>query len=275
MPCTKELFLKLSGKHIAILVADGVEGLDSFVLMTRFVVRSVFFLCVPALAQTQSDTAGAIWSIDNVTTIGSYPANVFGNPIVKELSYGNVVEFDGIDDGILVQGFPLNKELSFTAEVIFNPYDAFPDNSEQRFMHVQSPKHNNRRFLIELRLNDKKEWFIDTHIQADSAFLTCLAKEFPHPVDQWYHVVFTYADGVAKHYVNGVEEMRGNVQYIPVDSASVSLGMRMNTVSFFRGAIHSVAFSKRGLKPGGFLLSSQFAKIQKEREVDSVFQQTR
>lgn len=260
--------MKHSGQRSAIPVADKVENVQSVVPMMGLVVCSVFFLCFPALSQTPGDTASAMWTVDNLTSIGGYSVTLFGNPRVKELPFGKAVEFDGIDDGILVHGYPLNKESSFTAEVVFNPYDAFPANREQRFMHVQSPTQKGRRFLIELRLNQKKEWFIDTHIQADSTSLTCLAEEFPHPVDQWYHVVFAYADGVARHYVNGVEEMRGTVEYIPVDSASVSLGMRMNAVSFFKGAIHSVAFSRHTLAPGEFLLSAMFTKIQKEREVD-------
>ena len=227
------------------------------------ILNFVLFICVPSFLNAQNNKCSAIWSIDNLTNIGGYQVEVFGNPIIKEYSFGVAVEFDGIDDGMIVRGFPLDKEYSFTVEIIFKPYDTFPKNIEQRFLHVQSSKYNDRRFLIELRLNDKKEWFTDTHIQADSTFLTCFARDFTHPVDQWYHVVFTYKDGTARHYVNGIEEMSGKVNYIPVDSASVSLGMRMNNVWFFKGAIQSVAFSKDELKPEEFLLSSMFRKIKK------------
>lgn len=210
-----------------------------------------------------------IWNTDNLKEIGGYPVTLFGNPVVKDFKFGSAIEFDGKDDGIIVKGFPFNKHASFTAEVIFNPYDSFPNNKEQRFLHVQSPNRGSRRFLIELRLNEKKQWYIDTHIRADSTFLTCLAKEFPHPVNKWYHIVFTYNNGKARHFVNGVEEMSGEVKYIPIDSANVSIGMRMNQVSFFNGAIHSVAFSKRELNPSEFLLNKKFDEIQKQENSQS------
>ncbi len=229
-------------------------------ILTAFLL-TLFLSCSISIAQENSNF---VWSMDNLNKIGGLPVLIFGNPAVKDFSFGKAVEFDGVDDGIIVQGFPLNKEKSFTAEIIFKPYDSFPKNVEQRFLHVQSPPRNNRRFLIELRLNEKKEWYIDTHIRADSALLTCLAKNNPHPVDNWYHVVFVYNNGMARHYVNGIEEMSGKVNYIPVDSANVSLGMRMNKIWFFKGAIASVAFSKRDLKPGEFLLSSLFDSISKE-----------
>ncbi len=223
---------------------------------------ALLLLLISCIKLSAQENPGLIWSIDNLKNIGGFPLQLFGNPEVKDFVFGKAIEFDGVDDGIIVEGYPFNKESSFTAEIIFNPYASFPNNVEQRFLHVQSSNRGSRRYLIELRLNDKNQWFIDTHIRADTTFLTCLAKDFPHPVDDWYHVAFTYMNGEARHYVNGIEEMRGKVNYIPVDSALVSIGMRMNRVSFFKGAIYYVAFSKGVLKPSEFLLSSKFKDLQ-------------
>jgi rhamnogalacturonan endolyase len=63
-----------------------------------------------------------------------------------------------------------------------------------------------------------------------------------------------YENGVGKHYVNGVEEMSGRVPYIPVENADVSIGMRMNRVWYFKGAIRSVSMTRHALRPGEFTL---------------------
>lgn len=236
------------------------------------ILRILIWLSVAVTMENNAQPKNnSLWCIDNLKEIGGYPVSLFGNPVVKNFSFGKAIEFDGIDDGIIVQGFQLNKESTFTAEIIFNPYASFPNNVEQRFLHVQSLKRGNRRFLIELRLNDKNQWFVDTHIRTDSTSLTCLAKDFPHPINKWYHVVFTYNNGIARHYVNGIEEMSGKVNYIPVDSASVSIGMRMNQVSFFKGAIYCIAFSKIELNPSEFMLNSKFAELQKKNSSELLF----
>jgi rhamnogalacturonan endolyase len=83
-------------------------------------------------------------------------------------------------------------------------------------------------------------------------WLTSLAKEHPHPVGRWYHLALVYKNGVATHYVNGSKEMSGNINYLPLDSAYVSLGMRMNQRSFFRGAIRTVRMTNCALRPSEF-----------------------
>ncbi len=199
----------------------------------------------------------AVWELDNLSSIGGYPVTVVGTPVVRTLDIGKGIEFDGVDDGLIVHGCPIDDATSFTIEVLFKPYASFPANAEQRFLHIQHPGRDKRRVLIELRLTEANEWFVDTHIRADSSSLTCLAKDFPHPVGRWYHVAFVYEKGEGKHYVNGVREMGGLVPYIPVENADISLGMRMNRKWFFKGAMRSVCLTPRALGPGEFVLSSQ------------------
>ncbi len=210
-------------------------------------------LTSPVVSST-SDSSSIIWNLENVSSIGGYPVTLAGNPIVREFDLGKAVEFDGIDDGLIVQGCPLNGSTSFTMEIVCKPYESFPNNVEQRFLHVQNPGRGNRRALIELRLTDANTWFVDTHIRADSAALTLLAKHLPHPLGPWYHIALAYENGVGTHYVNGVEEMSGRVPYIPVENAHVSIGMRMNKVWYFKGAIRSVGMTRRALRPGEFKL---------------------
>ncbi|GEM_PF-884895 len=222
----------------------------------------VFFVsCICLRAQTEKEQLNFSWPIDNLSNIGGYPVTVFGKPEVKEFPEGTAVIFNGIDDGLIIQGCPINKSSEFTIEIIFKPDSAFPNNIEQRFVHIQQPSLESRRILLELRLNANNGWSVDTHIRADSTHLTSLAKDYPHPMNRWYHIAFVYTNGVAAHYVNGVKEMSGSVSYIPVDSAYISLGMRMDKRSFFKGAIRTVRLSRRALRPSEFLGVSSRTKV--------------
>ncbi|MEJ2546076.1 MAG: hypothetical protein P8Y99_18590 [Calditrichaceae bacterium] len=97
------------------------------------------------------ETNSVLWIIDNTTSIAGNSITKLGDPIVIESEVGSAVEFDGVDDGLIVDSNPLAGADSFTVEVIFNPYEAdLSTNEEQRFIHIQES--DNRRILIELRL---------------------------------------------------------------------------------------------------------------------------
>lgn len=212
----------------------------------------LFLASVLLKAQTVQQSRSVEWKIDNLTSIGGYPVTVYGNPAVHQYPEGKAVVFDGVDDGVIVRGCPLNKSKNFTVEVIFRPDSALPENGEERFLHIQNPSAESRRILLELRINERQEWVVDTHVRSDSSFLTLLSKPFPHPAGQWYHVALVYQNGTATHYVNGKKEMSGPVNYLPVDSAFVSIGMRMDKRSFTRGAVRSVRMTNEALTPDQF-----------------------
>jgi len=223
-----------------------------------FLILFISYICLRA--QTEKEQLSFSWPIDNISNIGGYPVAMFGTPEVEEFPEGKAVLFNGINDGLIVQGCPINRSSEFTIEIIFKPNSSFPNNIEQRFVHIQKPNYESRRMLIELRLNENNGWFVDTHIRADSMRLTSLAKDYPHPVGRWYHIAFVYKNGIATHYVNGIKEMSGSIDYIPVDSAYISLGMRMDKRSFFKGAIRSVRLTRRALLPSEFLNVSSYTK---------------
>jgi hypothetical protein len=223
------------------------------ILMKRFFLLStVLTLIVLPQNQTVRVNRSIEWNIDNLSSIGGFPVTVFGNPVVQNFPDGKAVLFDGVDDGLIVKGCPLNGSTNFTVEIIIRPDSASPENGEERFLHIQHPSKENRRILLELRMNKRLEWVVDTHVRSDSSFLTMLSKPFPHAVSRWYHVALVYRDGIASHFVNGKKEMSGPVIYLPIDSAFVSIGMRMNQRSFTRGAVRSVRMTNDALEPGQF-----------------------
>ncbi|HOI29172.1 MAG TPA: LamG domain-containing protein [Melioribacteraceae bacterium] len=202
----------------------------------------------------QSKPGQVTWQVDNLNKIGGNPITLFGNPVEVETEKGKSVRFDGVDDGIIVHANPIDGANSFTVEIIFKPdTSSNPVNKEQRFLHIQAPGYEPRRMLIELRLTDGNKWFLDTHINADTTFRTLYAENYIHPLQEWYHAVLVYDKGVVRHFVNGREEMSGTINYIPIKDGNVSLGMRMNKRSFFKGEIKLVRFTDRALTPEEFL----------------------
>ena len=56
-----------------------------------------------------------------------------------------------------------------------------------------------------------------------------------------------------RHYVNGVQEMAALIQYQPMKPGQISLGVRLNRVFWFKGAIRKVRFTHDALAPADFL----------------------
>ena len=216
-----------------------------FILLQSFI-----FLNITA----QNELKSVTWLINNLERIGNSETTIYGNPQIIKTSIDSVVKFNGIDDGIVVHSNPLDDSKSFTIEVVFKPdTSSNPENKEQRFVHIQNPDYGQRRMLIELRLTDDNKWFLDTHINTDSASRTLYAENFIHPVNGWYHAALVYDNGIARHYVNGIEEMSGPVEFLPIENGNVSIGMRMNHRSYFKGEIKLIRMTNRALLPEEFI----------------------
>ena len=205
-----------------------------------------------------------VWNINSTTDIGGAPVTVLGNPyvvntgksvVVKGEEIKKAVNFDGDGDRLLVDANPLGNATEFTIEIIFNPADAYPNNLEPRFFHIESPDNPNRRITIELRLNDKKQWYLDAYIKSEKSQFTLIDPTRVHPIGRWAHAAITYKNREFISYVNGVQELVGQVDYLPIASnAKTSLGARMNQVHWFNGEIAWVRISKTALAPTAFLL---------------------
>lgn len=192
------------------------------------------------------------WKLSGLERIGGHDVTVFGSPVcVKD---EESIEFNGINDGIIVLNNPLSGADNFTLEVIFKPKaSSDPSNIEQRFIHIQNTINENSRVLIELRLTEDNNWFLDTFIKSDDSALTLHAEKFPHPIGNWYHAALVYENGMMKHFVNGIEEMSGSIEFEPINEGHTSIGMRINQVSWFKGFIKIIRATKKALKPEEFL----------------------
>ncbi|MFB3906334.1 MAG: LamG domain-containing protein [Acidobacteriota bacterium] len=190
-----------------------------------------------------------LWETDNLDDIGGHKPKVLGGPQVIEALGARALAFDGEDDGIILNTNPLAGVGSFTVEVIFRP-DPSP-NLAQRFLHMQASEES--RVLVETRLTDTNQWFLDTFIKSGESEKTLQSKQHLHPLGKSYHVALTYDGRWMRHYVNGDEEMSGEVEYYPVEGGQTSIGCRLNQVFWFQGAIAKVRFTHTALSPNQFL----------------------
>ncbi len=58
-----------------------------------------------------------------------------------------------------------------------------------------------------------------------------------------------------RHYVDGIEEISAAIDYKPQGAGRSSVGMRLNQVYWFKGAIFEARFTPQALGPDEFLAS--------------------
>lgn len=203
-------------------------------------------LCTSAWGQST-----VVWQIDNLQRIGGQAVSVLGQPRLVDAPGGKAVLFDGVDDALLLPVHPLAGWPQFTAEVVFRP-DA-QGSKEQRYFHLQEAGSENR-VLFETRLTDDGHWFQDTYIKSDGGDCTLLAKDHLHKIGPWYHAAIVVDGRTMRHYVNGKPELEQELKFVPHKMGSASIGVRINRVHWFKGAISQARFTPRPLLPTEFLL---------------------
>ena len=218
--------------------------------------KSIFMLYFTILAicliNAQGEGPEVIeWELNRLDTIGGFPVTLIGNPILIETDEGEAIEFDGLDDGLLIASNPLAGASEFTIEVVFKPYPGGLE--EQRFIHMEQD--DNNRALIELRSKPDEDWFLDTFIKSGTSSKALYAEDYPHASNEWSHACLVYKDNVMTHYVDGVEEMSGEVFFQEVSSGNTSLGVRQNLVSWYKGAIKTLRVTYKALSPDEFIIN--------------------
>ena len=215
----------------------------------RKLVLLLFILCTTVSGQEPPVTS-QVWDVDSLDFVGGHEVTVVGSPRVVDTSRGKALEFDGVGDGIFLDVHPLAGARVFTVEVVFQPY---PNGlKEQRFFHMQESD-SDRRVMFETRLTDDDRWFLDTFIETGSEGHPLYAEDFKHPIGPWYHAAIVVDGETFRHYVNGELEMSTEIDFTPQEPGRTSLGVRMNQVYWFKGAIRKARFTRAVLSPEEFL----------------------
>jgi hypothetical protein len=203
---------------------------------------------VAAASSQAAATDVEVWTLDRLDRIGGHPTTVLGNPRVVETPLGRAVEFDGVDDALMVDVHPLAGAETFTWEAIFRPDGG---RAEQRWFHLQETGNDNR-MLFEIRVADLR-WYLDSYGQSGDAQRALMNRERLHPLGAWYHVAAVYDGREFRNYVNGQQENAAEIRFTPQRAGRTSIGVRMTLVDYFKGAIHVARFTRRALTPAEFL----------------------
>lgn len=189
-----------------------------------------------------------VWVFDRLDRIGGHPTMVLGDPRVVDTPVGKAVEFDGVDDALLVDEHPLAGAETFTWEAIFRPDGGAP---AQRWFHLQEAGTDNR-MLFEIRIVDGR-WCLDSYVHARDADKALINRERLHALGAWHHVAAVYDGRAFRNYVNGVQQGAAEIHFAPQGAGRSSIGVRINLVDYFKGAIHVARFTRRALAPSEFL----------------------
>ena len=202
------------------------------------------------VADGSTPTDSVVWAIDNLQSIGGHPTSVSGSPVVIDTPAGKAVQFDGVDDALFVEKNPIAGFSRFTVEVIFRP-DA-GGQLEQRFFHITEIGNNNR-VLFETRLPGGGVWALDTFVESTAGGAALLDLQLLHPIGPFYHAAVVVDGTRVRHYVNGVEEVAVPLAFQPHVGGRTSIGVRVNQISWYKGAIRLARFTPRVLAPADFL----------------------
>ena len=208
-----------------------------------------------ALLGAAAKTKAVVWTFDRLDKIGGHPTTVLGHPRVIKTPLGKAVEFNGVDDALFIDNHPLAGTEAYTWEVIFSPYKA--GKPEQRFFHLaeQDPTtkaDTNNRYLFEIRIIGD-QWCLDSFVQSGKDSRALMDRAKLHPVDAWYAVQAVYDGSEFRNYVNGELQGKGPLHIAPQGPGHSSVGVRINKVDYFKGAVRQARFTPRALKPEEFL----------------------
>jgi hypothetical protein len=168
---------------------------------------------------------------------------------------GKAVEFNGVDDALFVDVHPLAGAETFTWEIVFRPDPGGAP--EQRFFHLQEkdPKTGEdtaTRMLSEIRVIDGR-WCLDSFALAGDQSRALLNRERLHPLGAWYRVAMVYDGHELRNYVDGVLEGSGELHLSPQGPGHSSIGVRINKVDYFKGAVALARMTRAALPPAEFL----------------------
>jgi hypothetical protein len=194
-----------------------------------------------------------VWTFDHIDKLGGHSTTVLGHPRVIDTPLGKAVEFNGVDDGLQLDVHPLAGAETFTWEAIFRPDGG---NAEQRWFHLEenpaTGSDAQSRMLFEIRVIDGR-WCLDAFNRSGAVQKALLNRSNLHALGAWFHVAAVYDGAEFRSYVDGVQDGAAQVHLAPQGAGRTSIGVRMNKVFYFKGAVRMARFTRRALAPSEFL----------------------
>lgn len=204
-----------------------------------------------AASSASAKSLSTTWTFDRLADIGGAPTHVEGDPRLVDSPFGKAVQFDGVDDRLVVDQHPLAGADQFTFEALFRPDGgAFA----QRWFHLNEDppaegQPSTTRMLFEIRVKDDA-WWLDTFVTGPGYKQTLIFPEKTFPIGRWCAVAQTYDGKTYRAYVNGVLQGEAGIAFSPQGAGKASIGARMNRVDYFHGAVRAARFTRSALGPG-------------------------
>lgn len=219
--------------------------------IARALLPAWVFVSIQAIAA--DPPSQEVWTFDRIDRIGGHPTTVLGHPRVIDTPLGKAVEFNGVDDGVQIDVHPLAGAETYTWEAVFRPDGG---NAEQRWFHLEENPATgvdaDNRMLFEIRVVDGK-WCLDAFNHTAPNQKALLNRQHLHELGNWYHVAAVYDGHEFRSYIDGVEDGAAEVQLAAQGPGRSSIGVRINRVFYFKGAVRLARFTRRALAPAEFL----------------------
>jgi hypothetical protein len=197
--------------------------------------------------------AQELWTFDRLDRIGGHATTILGHPRVIDSPLGKAVEFNGVDDALFLDVHPLAGAETFTWEAIFRPDGG---NAEQRWFHLEenpaTGDNSDNRMLFEIRVIDGR-WCLDAFNKSGANEKALLNRQHLHPLGRWFHVAAVYDGREFRSYIDGVEDGAAEIKLAPQRQGRTAVGVRINKLFYFKGAIRTARFTRRALTPAEFL----------------------
>ena len=189
------------------------------------------------------------WMIDDCRRIGRESAAVLGAPAVQELDGRRAVRFDGLGDGLILAANPLAGLTVYTVEVVFRP--EADGAQEQRFFHAGTA--DGDRLLFETRPVGDDLWTLDLFVMSGAAGKALIDRRLGHPLGRWAAVAAAVDGRRVASYLDGRLLLEAALATTTAPGGSLSLGVRQDRRSWFRGAIARVRVTDRLLDAADML----------------------
>jgi len=194
-----------------------------------------------------------LWTFDHLAEVGGHPTTIEGAPTLIDTAAGKAVLFDGADDVMFVANHPLAGATAFTIEAVFRPDGGV---FEQRWLHLAEADPANGdaqtpRTLFEVRVVEAA-WYLDAFTTGPGYNKALVVPEQTFPVGRWYAVQQTFDGKIYRSFVNGVLQAEAELDYKPQGPGRTAIGMRVNKITPFKGAVLNARFTPRALTVADF-----------------------
>jgi len=209
----------------------------------------LFFLLIFFTSAFFKSDSTVTWELKNIHCIGGLKTEILGNPLIETDGKDTSIDFNGIDDGLIVPDIPIKGWSVFTIEVLFKPDGDGP--IAPRFIHFEDTAF--RRGTFEIRLTNKKQWYLDAFLKNGKTDrgLALIDSTKLHPADQSFWVAMEYDGKKMISFVNGKKGLEGKFNFSAMTKGNISLGVRLNKVDWFKGQIKEIRFHPEALKSQG------------------------